>query len=72
MVKKADNIVADMIDDNNLQRPQVVAKKKETRSARQPVYTTPTLKKKFLAKCSREDISANEVINQLIENWVNE
>lgn len=74
MVKKADNIVADMINDDKLEKHKLVVKpKKETRSDRLPPgYATPTLKKRFLEKCKREDISANEVYNQLIESWLNE
>ncbi|MDL2319446.1 hypothetical protein LJC74_10345 [Eubacteriales bacterium OttesenSCG-928-A19] len=43
---------------------------KETRSAKFQALFTPSLKKKAETKASKSKLSLNEVLNQLLEDWI--
>jgi hypothetical protein len=48
----------------------VAVKKTETRSRRKQILLQPTIHDRAEAKCKELDISMNEVINQLLQNWL--
>jgi len=48
----------------------VAPQKKEVRSVRKQVVFTPSLDKAIKKKCRAKGWSFNEVVNQLMENWV--
>lgn len=45
---------------------------REQRTKQKSILLTPTLDKEATKKCKRLNISFNEVVNQLLELWVNE
>ena len=49
-----------------------VIKKVETKSRRKHILLQPSLHDRAEEKCKRLDLSMNEVINQLLANWVDQ
>lgn len=53
--------------------PMVVfPEQREPRSQRKQILLQPSIHKRAEAKCKRLNISMNEAINQLLENWVSQ
>lgn len=59
-------------DDSNVPRIKSVIRpdKKETRTERKQIVLTPSLDRRVTQRCRTEKLSLNEVVNQLLQNWV--
>lgn len=73
--KRQKSLIGSLIsDDNNKKAIANSIQPKETRSARIALKVKPSTKQKALDKieASGSGLSLNEVINQLLENWIDE
>ena len=79
--KRKSSIVASMINapiPNQEQEPPPpqavtaapVIRKAETKSRRKQILLQPSVHDKAEEKCKRLDLSMNEVVNQLLANWI--
>lgn len=81
--KRKSSVVASMLsapEPNQEQEPPPqaatvaapVIKKAETKSRRKQILLQPTVHDRAEEKCKRLSISMNEVVNQLLANWIDQ